>query len=60
MISADVISTLEDLAENPEQDLGVNQVHALLFAVALIRALPEQTVNLVDVILNLSFPTESA
>ncbi|GAJ21159.1 unnamed protein product, partial [marine sediment metagenome] len=36
MRSSDVIPILEDLSKNPEQALDINQVHALIFATAVI------------------------
>ncbi|GAJ04431.1 unnamed protein product [marine sediment metagenome] len=53
MKCADVILTLEDLAENPEQDLDINRVHALHFAVAVIRSLPQNLKDCIDAILDL-------
>ena len=53
MNSTDVITVLEDMAENPELALDVNQVHALHFASAVIRSLPQDLRNCVDVILDL-------
>ncbi len=53
MDSHDVVSTLEDMAENPEHALDVNQVHALHFANAVIRSLPQNQRDCIDVILDL-------
>lgn len=53
MNCAEVISTLEDLAENPEQRLDPNRVHALYFAIAVIRTLPPNQSDCIDVILDL-------
>ncbi|MBA7552775.1 hypothetical protein ES705_45351 [subsurface metagenome] len=53
MKSLDVISVLEDLAENPEHALEVDQVHALHFANAVIRSLPQNQLDCIDVILDL-------
>ncbi len=53
MNSTEVISTLEDMAENPEHALFVDQVHALHYSVAVIRSLPQNLRDLIDVILDL-------
>ncbi len=53
MKSYDVISVLEAMAENQENALGVDEVHSLLFAVAVIRSLPQDLKDLQDVILDL-------
>ncbi|MBA7537618.1 hypothetical protein ES705_29887 [subsurface metagenome] len=53
MKSFDVISVLEDMAENPEHALEVDQVHALHFANAVIRSLPQNQIDCIDVILDL-------
>ncbi|MBA7553023.1 hypothetical protein ES705_45605 [subsurface metagenome] len=56
MKCAQVITILEDLSRNPEQALDIDQVHALIFAVAIIHAMPENQTNLVDILFDLSFP----
>ncbi len=53
MNSTVVISTLQDMAGNPEHALDVNQVHALYFAVALIQSLPQNLRDWIDVVLDL-------
>ncbi|MBA7525910.1 hypothetical protein ES705_18069 [subsurface metagenome] len=53
MKSFDVISVLEDMAENPEHALDVDQVHALHFANAVIRSVPQNLIDCIDVILDL-------
>ena len=53
MKSLDVISVLEDMAENQDQALAVDQVHALRFANAVIRSLPQNQLDCIDVILDL-------
>ncbi|MBA7530841.1 hypothetical protein ES705_23052 [subsurface metagenome] len=59
MISADVIPILEDLSRDPEKALDINQVHALIFAVAVIHSLPKNLTRLIDAILDLKYPTPS-
>ena len=51
-----VVPILEDMAENPELALDINQVHALYFAVAVIRALPETFTRLIDAVCGLVHP----
>ncbi|MBA7507436.1 hypothetical protein ES706_06155 [subsurface metagenome] len=53
MKSFDVISVLEDMAENPDHALDVDQVHALHFANAVIRSVPQNLIDCIDVILDL-------
>ena len=53
MTTADVIAILEGMSENQEHALDVDQVHALFFAVAAIRSLPQNLTYLIDVILDL-------
>ncbi|MBA7714930.1 hypothetical protein ES703_123962 [subsurface metagenome] len=56
MKSLDVIPILESLSRNPDQALDINQVHALIFAVAVIHSLPENTIRLIDSIFDLAYP----
>ena len=56
MKCSDVIPILEGMAENPEHAIGVDQVHALYFAVAVIRALPETLTRLIDAVCGLVHP----
>ena len=53
MDSTAVISTLQDMAVNPEHALDINQVHALYFAVAVIQSLSQNLKDLIDVVLDL-------
>ncbi len=53
MKTFDVISILEEMATNPEQELDFDQVHALHFATAVIRTLPQCLTDCIDVILDL-------
>ncbi len=59
MMSSDVIPILEDLSRNPEQALDSNQVHALIFATAVIHSLPENSIRLIDTIFDLAYPEPS-
>ena len=59
MRSADVVPILEGMAENQDQALDIHQVHALYFAVAIIRSLPENSIRLIDSIFDLAFPEPS-
>ena len=59
MKSAEVIPILEGMAENQDQALDINQVHALYFAVAIIHSLPDTLTRLIDAIFNLAYPTPS-
>ena len=56
MISAEAITILEALAADPEQALDIDQVHALYFAVGVIRSLPAGALGVIDAIFNLGFP----
>ena len=56
MKSADVIPILESMAADQEQALGIDQVHALYFAVGIIRSLPPSSINLIDALFDLAFP----
>ncbi len=53
MKSFEVISALEDMAENQDQALDVYQMEALFVSVAIIRSLPQNLIDCVDVILDL-------
>ncbi|MBA7541577.1 hypothetical protein ES705_33893 [subsurface metagenome] len=59
MKSAEVIPILEDMSRNPELALDIHQVHALIFAVAVIHSLPETQAKLIDVIFDLAYPAPS-
>ena len=56
MKAADVIPILEALAENQEHALSIDQVHALYFAVSIIRSLPDASIGIIDAIFDLAFP----
>ena len=53
MNSTDVITVLENMAGNPEHALDIDEVHALHFANALLRSLPQNLRDWVDLILDL-------
>jgi hypothetical protein len=59
MKAVDVIPILEDLSRDPEKALDINQVHALICAVAIIRSLPENSIRLIDAMLDLAYPEPS-
>lgn len=59
MKSADVIPILEDLSKDPKQALDIHQVHALIFAIAVIHSLPETQAKLIDLIFDLAYPEPS-
>ena len=54
---SDVIQTIQAVADNSDLAPGFNQVHALYVAVAVLRSLPEDYINLLDAVLDLPILT---
>jgi len=53
MTCFDVLDTLEVLATEPGRPLGPNEVHAIHFACAVIRSLPQNLKDCIDIVLDL-------
>ncbi|GAI51485.1 unnamed protein product, partial [marine sediment metagenome] len=45
---------LENLAKKSEPDLAPDELHAIFFALAILRALPQNVVSLLDSVLDLA------
>ena len=52
----DVIQTIQAIADNSDLAPGINQVHALYVATAVLRSLPEDYINLLDAVLDVEPP----
>ncbi|MBA7543090.1 hypothetical protein ES705_35416 [subsurface metagenome] len=53
MKSTEVISALENMAVDLYLSLDIDQIHSLHFACAVIRSLPQNLIDCIDVILDL-------
>ncbi len=53
MTSYEVLNTLEALATEPGRPLTLDDVHAIHFACAVIRSLPQNFKDFIDVVLDL-------
>ncbi|MBA7536774.1 hypothetical protein ES705_29038 [subsurface metagenome] len=53
MKSVECVAILRGMADNSEQSLDVYQVHALGFAMVLIRSLPPGLTECIDMVLDL-------
>ncbi|MBA7553199.1 hypothetical protein ES705_45786 [subsurface metagenome] len=54
MKTFDVVAILTNMAENHQRALDIDQIHALLFATAVIRSLSPSLTDCIDQILDLN------
>lgn len=53
MTVTEAIQTIQEIIDNPDSNFSLRQLHALYFAQAVLRTLPQKLVSLIDDLLTL-------